>query len=324
MSRVLITGGAGYIGSHTAKQLFLKGYEPIVLDNLSTGHEKFVKWGPLLKNDLSAKDDLQKIIKKWQPVAVIHFASSSLVHESFLNPNKYFYNNVINTINLLDVIVNCGIDKFIFSSSCAVYGDPTSKLISENETKTPLSPYGESKLMIEKILNWHTNIHKMRSVSLRYFNAAGADHDGEIGEAHNPETHLIPLVINAALKLQDTIKVFGNNYKTTDGTPIRDYVHVSDIAKAHINALEYLLQGGGSVELNLGTGIGYSVLEIIRAVENISGKKIAITMEEKRDGDAPILVADSSKAAKVLHWTPKCSEINEIIETAYNWQKSLT
>ena len=324
MSRILITGGAGYIGSHTAKQLSLKGYEPIVLDNLSTGYEKSVKWGPLLETDLSAKDELQKIIEKWQPVAVIHFASNSLVHESFLNPNKYFHNNVINTLNLLGVMVNCGIDKFIFSSSCAVYGNPTGKLISENETKIPLSPYGESKLIIEKILNWHTNIYDMKSVSLRYFNAAGADHDGEIGEAHNPETHLIPLVINAALKLQDTIKVFGNDYKTPDGTAIRDYVHVTDIARAHINALEYLLRGGMSVELNLGAGIGHSVLDIIRAVENISGEKITISIQEKRDGDAPMLVADSSKVSKVLDWTPKCSEINEIIETAYNWHKSLS
>jgi UDP-glucose-4-epimerase GalE len=322
MKNILVTGGAGYIGSHTAKSLACAGYEPIVLDNLSTGHSWAVKWGPLFKGDLSCSELIRSVLKKNRIEAVVHFAANAYVGESMQHPRKYFDNNVVNSLNLLNAALECGVRNIVFSSSCATYGNPKSLPIDENHPQVPVNPYGDSKLFIERVLRWYGEAHGVRSVSLRYFNAAGADPEGEIGEDHDPETHLIPLVIQAASGLSEDVKVFGTDYSTDDGTAVRDYVHVADLADAHVKALGYLESGGASTALNLGTGCGHSVREVIQSVEHVTGNTVPVTEWSRRPGDPAILAAHAGKAKKVLGWTPRYTALDEIVETAWNWHSS--
>lgn len=316
---VLVTGGAGYIGSHTAKLLASEGHEVVVLDNLDTGHEWTVKWGPLVVGDTGDPDVVRGVLAAHQPDAVIHFAAHAYVGESMLSPEKYFRNNLIATLNLLEVLASDGTRPFVFSSSCATYGLPNQVPIREMEKQEPVSPYGESKLMVEKALKWYGAIHRLPWAALRYFNAAGADAEGELGEVHDPETHLIPLAIAAATRSAGPLGLFGSDYPTPDGTAIRDYVHVTDLADAHLQALEYLVRGGESCALNLGTGIGHSVREVIRAVGETSSKSVPTAEEGRRVGDPPRLVADPSLAHEVLGWTPMHSDLENIVATAWEW-----
>jgi UDP-arabinose 4-epimerase len=320
-SQILITGGAGYIGSHTSKVLAEAGYNPISYDNLSTGNRWSTKWGPLIEGDLADGDLLRKVIRKYSVSAVIHFAANAYVGESVVNPRKYFENNASNTLHLLGAMLDEGINHIVFSSTCATYGTPNRIPISENEIQQPISPYGESKLFIERVLRWYGDAYGLNWMALRYFNAAGADIEGEIGEHHDPETHLIPLIIQSAMGCRPEIEIYGMNHPTQDGTPIRDYIHVSDLAEAHVLALEYLKNGGKSGALNLGTGNGHSVMEVISAVKRISGLSIPMRPVQKRHGDAPVLVADPSKACQTIGWIPKNKDIHEIVETAWRWHK---
>lgn len=317
--RVLITGGAGFIGSHTAKLLAQSGYQPVVYDNLSTGHLTAVRWGPIIVGDLANTPLLTAVLREYQIDAVVHFAASAYVGESMEQPAKYFQNNVQNTLSLLNAMLEAGVKQIVFSSSCAVYGDPGDQLITEETLKQPMSPYGESKLFVERVLGWYREAYGMRSVALRYFNAAGADPDGEIGENHDPETHILPLVIQTALGQRDCFSIFGNDYSTPDGTAVRDYIHVSDLADAHLRALTYLANGGESTAINLGTGKGYSVRQIVEAVERLSGLPVAVKELPRRAGDPPSLVADASRAASVLGWRPVHSDLDTIVQTAWNW-----
>src|SRR6202048_765098 len=318
--RVLITGGAGYIGSHTAKALARVGIEPVIYDNLSTGHRWAVKWGPLVEADLCDYQALKETIEQYDITAAIHFAAHAYVGESVREPRKYFQNNVTNTLNLLDALLDAGVDRVVFSSSCAVYGIPHStKPISEDNPKLPVNPYGESKLFIERVLDWYGRAYGLRWAALRYFNAAGADPDGELGEVHDPETHLLPLVIDAAMGKLSFVEVFGVDYPTADGTCIRDYIHVSDLAEAHVLALQQLLSGSESFAVNLGTGRGASVREIVAAVERVVGVKVEVRQASRRPGDPPVLVADPARAENLLHWRPKLSSLQNIVSTAWDW-----
>jgi UDP-glucose-4-epimerase GalE len=317
--KILVTGGAGYIGSHTAKLLACVGMEPVVLDNLSNGHRKAVRWGSFEEGDLADRDFLQRVFEAHKFDGVIHFAAHAYVGESVSNPRKYFRNNVVNTLNLLDVMQDHGVNHLVFSSSCAVYGIPDSVPIGEGLSLKPVNPYGESKLFVERILRWYREAYGLCWIALRYFNAAGADPEGEAGEIHNPETHLIPLAIQAALGWISELEIMGTDYPTSDGTAIRDYIHVCDLASAHVRALEHLFRGGTSLALNLGTGRGYSVREVIKTVEEISGRAVPHRAGARRPGDPPTLVADPSKAAEVLQWTPRYPELGSIVETAWHW-----
>jgi UDP-arabinose 4-epimerase len=318
--KVLVTGGAGYVGSHACKAISKAGYLPIACDNLVNGNSWSVKWGPLEKGDILNKSWVDSIIKEHKPVAIFHFAAHASVAESLINPFKYYKNNFIGTLNLLESMKLNNINNLIFSSTCAIYGTQNALPISEDAPKLPINPYGASKLMVERMMDDYSAAHGIRSISLRYFNAAGADLDAEIGEIHNPETHLIPIAIRAAQKGL-ALPVYGNNYDTHDGTAIRDYIHVSDLADAHVLALKYLQTGGIYNKINLGTGKGYSVREVISETEKISGKKILVKEESKRAGDPACLVADSSIAKKELEWQPKYSDLSTIITTAWNWYK---
>lgn len=318
--RVLVTGGAGYIGSHTAKALAQAGIEPVVFDNLSAGHPWAVKWGPLFKGDLSDRDAICRAIQDYDVVAVIHLAAHAYVGESVREPRKYFQNNITNTLNLLDVLLDTGVGTIVFSSSCAVYGIPTSIPIDEDHFKMPVNPYGESKLFIERVLDWYDRAYGLKWATLRYFNAAGADSQGELGEVHKPETHLIPLVIESALGNLDSVQLFGLDYPTPDGTCVRDYIHVSDLAEAHVIALQSLLSKRGSFAVNLGTGQGFSVREVIATAERIAGVPIKITPAARRLGDPPVLVADPSRAKQLLGWQPRYSTLDNIVTTAWNWR----
>lgn len=317
--RVLVIGGAGYIGSHTAKYLSANGLEPIVFDNLSMGHRWAVKWGPLVTGDLANRGAIRAALLDYDIEAVIHFAASAYVGESMQNPGKYFANNVTGTLNLLQEMQAASVKQIVFSSSCATYGVPQRLPIAETHLQLPVNPYGESKLFIERALHWYSEIHDFRFVTLRYFNAAGADPDGEIGEDHQPETHLIPLVIEAARQQRTGIEVYGADYPTPDGTAVRDYVHVTDIAYAHFLALQYLISDRPSITANLGTGRGLSVKEVVEAVERHSHRHVRTQIMPRRQGDPPVLVADSSLAAKTLGWSPKYSSFPHIIETAWEW-----
>lgn len=319
MTRVLLTGGAGYIGSHTSKRLSQSGYEPITLDDLSVGHKWAVKWGPFIQGDIGDEKLIRDVVREYDIQAVLHFAAITYVGQSIVQPRKYFDNNVTRTLRMLDTLMDCSVKQVIFSSSAATYGDPECIPIDESHAQKPVSPYGESKLMIERILHWYGKAYGMKAVCLRYFNAAGADPDGEIGELHSPETHLIPLVIQAAMGVIDSIGIFGTDYPTPDGTAIRDYTHVSDLADAHVLALEHLLKGGCSVDLNLGTGHGHSVLEVIQAVEQVSGSSVPARRLERRPGDPPELVADAAKAREVLSWKPRFLDLPALIQTAWAW-----
>lgn len=317
--RVLITGGAGYIGSHTAKQFAAAGIDPVVFDNFRTGHRWAVRWGPLVDGDLNDSAALGEALCAHRPEAVIHFAGSAYVGESVQEPRLYFRNNVVNSLNVLDAMVDAGVRYIVFSSSCTTYGAPQQLPIGEDHPQHALSPYGESKLFVEHALGWYTGPYGLRYAALRYFNAAGADPDGSIGEVHDPETHLIPLVIQAALGQRPALELYGTDYATPDGTAIRDYVHVADLAAAHVQAVQYLLNGGDNLALNLGTGRGYSVREVIAAVERIGGRPVPVRMGPRRPGDAAALVADAAKARDVLGWRPQHSDLDTIVQTAWNW-----
>lgn len=313
---VLVVGGAGYIGSHTAIQLSRAGHTVTVLDNLSTGHEWAVKWGVLERLDLANQQEIERVLEVNNIEAVIHFAGSAYVGESMLKPAHYFNNNVTNSLHLLEAMRKTGVNNIVFSSSCTTYGIPTQVPIAEDAPQNPISPYGESKLMVEKMLHWFHECHGIKWVALRYFNASGADPEGEIGEQHDPETHLIPLVIGAALGTRPPIQVFGTDYPTPDGTAIRDYIHVNDLATAHIKALEYLLRGGQPSAFNLGTGRGHSVLEVIKMVEKVSGKTVPQVLTSRRAGDPAILVANPTAANTLLQWKPIFASLEIIVKTA--------
>jgi len=317
---ILVTGGAGYIGSHTCKLLAFAGYEPICFDNLSTGHKESVKWGPLEEGDILDNALFLEVLKKYQPVAVIHFAASAYVGESVLNPLKYYINNVKGTLSVLEAMKITNIDKLVFSSTCATYGTPSVKLIDESCSQNPINPYGQSKLFIEKILFDLSKNAQIRFVSLRYFNAAGADKNGEIGEKHLPETHLIPLAINSAMPNGEPLKLFGTDFNTPDGSAVRDYIHVEDLASGHLLALEHLLKMGDSQYINLGTGKGTSVLQIIDSLKSL-GIEVKYTVSQRREGDPAYLVANARKAKTILNWEPSYQNITSILETAIDWHK---
>jgi UDP-glucose 4-epimerase len=322
-ANVLVTGGAGYIGSHTVKALLDAGYNVVVLDDLSRGHPEFIPGVRLVIGELPDEGALADLFSETEFDAVLHFASESLVGESVRNPDKYFRRNVAGGISLMSAMVKAGVKKIVFSSSAAVYGDPESVPIPETAPLRPMSPYGESKVFVERALGWYDKAYGLQSVSLRYFNAAGADPSGRLGEDHDPETHLIPLVIRAALT-GEPLTVFGNDYSTPDGTCIRDYIHVSDLAEAHVLALKALSEGLETTAVNIGTGRGFSVMEIISAVEEVSGKKVPYTMGPRRAGDPAILVAACDRASEALGWTPKHSSLREIVETAWWWHTRAT
>jgi UDP-arabinose 4-epimerase len=317
--RVLITGGAGYIGSHTAKALARDGHEPIVLDNLQRGHRWAVRWGPLVEMDLSDRQHLARVFEDFRFDAVIHFAAFAFVGESMKKPGEYLRNNVVNTLNLLDAMREAGVTQMVFSSTCATYGNPERSPISEEHSEKPINPYGESKLMVERALGWYGQIYGLSWTALRYFNAAGADPDGELGEAHYPEPHLIPRAVAAAHGHIPQLEIYGADYDTSDGTAVRDYIHVTDLASAHLKALERLRQGGPSGIMNLGTGEGYTVRQVIGEVERTGRCRVPLKEGPRRLGDAPVLVADASKAARELGWTPQHSSIEEIVATMLRW-----
>ena len=322
VERVLVTGGAGYIGSHACKALAKAGFEPVVLDNMVYGHDWAAKWGPLEKADTADSEAVLRLIDEYQPVAVMHFAAYAYVGESVADPAKYYRNNVGGTLALLEAMVRTGVNKFIFSSTCATYGVPAGHSIPEDHTQSPINPYGNSKLMVEQILRDFDRAYDLRSISLRYFNAAGADPEGEIGEDHDPETHLIPLVFDAAMGRRPEITIFGDDYPTPDGTCVRDYIHVQDLADAHVRALGNLLDGGRTDALNLGTGSGYSVRQIIDVAGRVTGRQIPVAEGERRAGDPPFLVAEPGRALETLGWRPVMSEIENIIGTAWRWHQS--
>jgi UDP-arabinose 4-epimerase len=318
---VLIAGGAGYIGSHAAKLVALAGLEPVVLDNFVYGHRWAAKWGPLAEGDLGDRPFVDRVLEEHRVTAVIHFAAYAYVGESVTHPRKYFHNNVVNTLTLLDSMVDHGVRDIVFSSTCATYGEPIHVPISEDHAQNPVNPYGESKLAVEKILGWYQKAYDIRFAALRYFNAAGADPDGEIGEDHDPETHLIPLAIEAALGRVDELSIFGTDYPTPDGTAIRDYIHVTDLAEAHVLALTHLTKGAKDLKLNLGTGKGHSVREVLGAIERIGGRRVPTREVGRRAGDPPALVADAARAAEVLGWRPKYAAIETIVEHALRWHE---
>ncbi len=317
--RVLVTGGAGYIGSHTCKELAQQGYDVIVYDNLSTGHKELVQWGDFEYGDILDTEKLFSVMHKYKPSGVIHFAAKSIVNESLIIPGDYFRNNVTGTLNILDAMFREGIDTIVVSGTCAVYGHPESIPINENSPTHPINPYGLSKLWMEHILQAYEEAHNIRWMSLRYFNAAGCDLDAEIGEKHDPETHLIPRALMAVAGDAQEISIFGDDYKTEDGTCIRDYIHVCDLAHAHMLALRYLMHGGQSEALNLGTGKGFSVKEIFKSIAHVIDKHVPYRQEKRREGDPACLISDAKKAKLLLGWEPKYSDIDTIISTAWVW-----
>ena len=316
---ILIVGGAGYIGSHVNKLLNKSGYETLVFDNLVYGHKEAVKWGTLEIGDLADTKKLDEIFEKYEIEAVFHFAAYAYVGESVENPSKYYNNNVANTLHLLDAMVKHNVKYIVFSSTCATYGVPESMPITEDAEQKPINPYGQSKLMIEKILADYNKAYGINYCCLRYFNAAGADPEGEIGESHMPETHLIPLVLAAAAGDRENIKVFGSDYPTRDGSCIRDYIHVTDLADAHLRAMDYLKKGGESTFMNLGNCLGNSVFEVIETAKKVTGKNIPVELTQRRPGDPPMLVGSAQKAEKLLGWKPKYGDINLILEHAWKW-----
>jgi UDP-arabinose 4-epimerase len=316
---VLVTGGAGYVGSHVCKALARAGYVPVTYDSMVQGHEWAVRWGPLERGDLLDGDHLVKVLHRVRPVAVVHMAARAYVGESVVDPARYYRNNVVGTLTLLDAMRAAKIDRLVNSSTCSTYGLPGAGPIFEDCPQRPVNAYGRSKAMVEQILRDCGPAYGLRSVSLRYFNAAGADPEGEIGEAHEPETHLIPLVLRAAQVPDAVVRVFGADHPTADGTCIRDYVHVQDIANAHALALKHLEKGPCVGAFNLGTGQGHSVREIIAAARRVTGRNIASVDAPARAGDPPALVADATQARKVLGWRAQCNDIDAIIASAWRW-----
>jgi len=317
--RILVTGGAGYIGSHTVKILLEKGYEPVIFDNLSSGHKELLPGGIFIQADLREKEKIEKVIKEYRIEAVIHFASLIQVGESYDNPRLYYTHNLITTLNLLEAMLEAGVKKFVFSSSAAVYGEPRFVPITEEHPLNPTNPYGQTKAFIEKILADYGRAHGLSYISLRYFNAAGADLDGQRGELHEPETHLIPNIMLHLLNKKPYFELYGDDFPTPDGTPIRDYIHVLDLAEAHVLALRLMEAKPVQAFFNLGTGQGYSVREIISWVERITGKKVRLSLKPRRLGDVPILMASKERAARELQWEPRYSDIETIIRTAWKW-----
>jgi UDP-arabinose 4-epimerase len=323
-ARVLVTGGAGYIGSHACKALAAAGFVPVAYDNLVYGHREAVRWGPFVEADLADAARLAEALRRHEIAAIMHFAAFAYVGESMEKPQLYFRNNVVNTLGLLDAMMAAGVRHIVFSSTCATYGTPERVPIAEDTPQRPVNPYGESKLMIERALHWYGAAYGITHAALRYFNAAGADPDGEIGEAHDPETHLIPLVLDAALGRRAQIDIFGTDYPTPDGSAIRDYIHVQDLAEAHVAAIRHLLDGGASLQLNLGTGTGQSVRAVIDAAERITGRPIPRREAPRRPGDPAALVADPARAKEVLGWSARISDLDTIIATAWAWHNRNT
>jgi UDP-glucose 4-epimerase len=320
---ILVTGGAGYIGSHINLELHRRGYKTVVLDNLHRGHRELVHAGEYIAGDVTDAAVIKTVLSRYNIAAVMHFAALTYVGESVAAPAEYYTNNVAGTLNLLNCMREACVEPFIFSSTCAVYGEPHAIPIPETAPMAPINPYGRSKLMVEMLLADFAHAYDLRYVSLRYFNAAGADAGGEIGEWHEPETHLIPLVLDAAYDADKTIQIYGTDYPTPDGTCIRDYIHVTDLAEAHILALEYLLDGGQSEVFNLGNGNGHSVREVIDAARKVTGQKIPSMAAVKRPGDPPVLVADAKKIKQSFGWSPRHPDLEFIIATAWRWIQRL-
>jgi UDP-glucose-4-epimerase GalE len=319
--KILVTGGAGYVGSHTVKELARKGFEIVVYDNLSRGHRWAAKWGELVVGDLTDERRLRAVFNEHEIGAVLHFAALAYVGESVEHPRRYYENNVANTLTLLRVMLEQDVKRFIFSSTCAVYGNPNKIPLTEDHPLAPVNPYGRTKLVVETVLKDYDESYGMKHVNLRYFNAAGADPDGELGEDHDPETHLIPRVLLTALGRFKQVEVFGTDYPTKDGTCVRDYVHVTDLGAAHVLALEWLLRGRPSEIFNLGTGQGYTVMEIVEKARQITGRSIPAATSPRRPGDPAVLLAGNEKAIKTLGWTPQYKALDEIISSAWKWHQ---
>ena len=321
MGQILVTGGAGYIGAHTVKRLAGAGFETVVLDNLSTGHRDFVRWGAFIQGDVADAGTLDMVFGTREIDAVVHFAAASQVGESVQNPLFYYQNNVQGALSLLAAMRRHGVDTLVFSSTCAVYGPPFDGLLTEDHALGPISPYAHTNRMIEQILEDCSRAYGLRALCLRYFNAAGADPEAEVGERHQPETHLIPLVLQTALGQRESISIFGSDYPTPDGTAIRDYIHVQDLADAHILALAHLRAGGDSGAFNLGNGQGHSVRQVLEAARRVTGLEIPVRQAPRRAGDSTRLVGDATRARAVLGWRPQFTDIGEIIRTAWNWHR---
>jgi UDP-arabinose 4-epimerase len=320
---VLVTGGAGFVGSHACKALSRHGFTPVVYDNLSCGHENSVRWGLFERGDILDRTRLDEVVAAHRPVAIMHFAAFIAVGESVANPGKYYRNNVVGSLTLMEAARDHGIGAFVFSSTAAVYGIPDAVPIPESAPKQPINPYGESKWMVECMLRDFGAAHNLKSTALRYFNAAGADPDGETGERHHPETHLIPLALDAATGHGQPLTVFGEDYDTADGTCIRDYIHVADLAEAHVAALRALLGGAGSNAYNLGTGNGFTVRQVIDAVEQVTGRPVLHSIGPRRAGDPAALVADATAANRGLAWLPAMSDLESIVATAWAWHQKV-
>ncbi len=318
---ILIVGGAGYIGSHINKELTNQGYKTVIFDNLSSGKEELIKWGEFFQGDLGNIEDIRNVFKKYPIEAVLHFAAFKAVGESVTDPQKYYLNNVANTLNLFKVMRENKVNKFIFSSSAATYGNPQYIPIDEKHPTNPINPYGETKLMVEHVMRDYSEAYGFKYVALRYFNACGADLEGETGEWQGSSSNLIPLVLDAAIGAREDIKIFGTDYPTPDGTCIRDYIHVTDLADAHVLALKYLINDGESNIFNLGNGKGFSVKEVVDMAKKITGIDFKVTENERRAGDPPELIADSKKAREILKWEPKYFDLETIVSSAWNWHK---
>ncbi len=318
--KILVVGGAGYIGSHMVKQLAVAGHDVITLDNLSYGYRDAVKYGEFVEGDLGDRAVLDSIFAAGDIDAVMHFAGFIQVGESVEKPSMYYLNNVVNTHTLLDAMLQHGVKNFIFSSTADIFGEPKYTPIDEKHQKQPINPYGHSKLMIEQVLDDYDKAYGLRSTCLRYFNAAGADPDGELGERHAPETHLIPLILQAASGRREDIKVFGDDYPTDDGTCVRDYIHINDLCEAHSLALEKMIRDDKSARYNLGNGKGFSVKQVIDIAREVSGNDFKVTIEPRRAGDPAVLVADATLAKKELNWQPKFAELKDIVSTAWQWE----
>lgn len=321
---ILVTGGAGYIGSHAVLALQDAGYEVVILDNLVYGHRELVETVlkvELIEGDIGNRELLDQIFKSREFAAVMHFAAYAYVGESVSHPAKYYRNNVVGTLTLLEAMCDAGIKNFVFSSTCATYGVPEQIPVVENQRQQPINPYGMTKLMVEHILDDFDHAYGLKSVRFRYFNAAGADPEGRLGEDHSPETHILPLVLLTAMGKRESISVFGTDYDTPDGTCIRDYIHVTDLAQAHVLGLEYLLKGGNTDVFNLGNGQGFSIREVIEAARVVTGRPIAVTLADRRPGDPPILVGSGEKAKRILGWQPEYADLKTILAHAWQWHQ---
>jgi UDP-glucose 4-epimerase len=320
---ILIVGGAGYIGSHINKELNKEGFKTVVFDNLYSGKKELVKWGEFFEGDLAKIENIRAVFKKYPIDAVLHFAAYKAVGESVVDPQKYYKNNVANTLNLFEVMKENGVNKFIFSSSAATFGEPKYIPIDEKHPQNPINPYGETKLIVEHIMRDYDKAYGMKYVALRYFNACGADLEADVGEWPGSSSNLIPLVLDAAIGRREDIKVFGTDYPTPDGTCVRDYIHVTDLASAHVLALKYLLDGKESQCFNLGNGKGFSVKEVIDMAKKITGVNFKVTEAERRAGDPPELVADSKLAKEVLKWEPQYADLETIVSSAWKWHQKV-